>query len=301
MKRVFVSCPTSQGLNRAQQQMKTAIIKTLGDADLDAQLFGEVGIPLKVSWSFDKAEQLMSGCDAAVVLAFVRHSYKADDGQPVEFASEYNHYEGALAVAHKLPLLIIAEEGVSDRGITYHGGGRYIIPMPSSTKPAWLKGKAFRPYFEEWMKSVRERRDVFFGYCSKAQGTADAIIKHLQNVLNLSVLDWAVDFAPGQSILNRITEASEKCRAGIFLFTKDDELATSNGGAAPRDNVVFEAGFLMHAKASSRVLIILESGTKMPADLGGYIYASLRDRSSIDSIKDSLRQFSDSAFEVKIH
>jgi hypothetical protein len=120
MKRIFISCPTAQGLSPTQQKLKTAILKTLRDADLYPQLIGEYGSALKVSWSFDNAEQVMRGCDAAVVLAFVRHSYKVNNGQLVEFASEYNHYEGALAIAHKLPLLIIAEEGVSDRGITYH-------------------------------------------------------------------------------------------------------------------------------------------------------------------------------------
>ncbi|WP_447603718.1 TIR domain-containing protein [Nitrospira sp. Nam80] len=35
--------------------------------------------------------------------------------------------------------------------------------------------------------------------------------------------------------------------------------------------VVFEAGYFASAKGKKRVLIIRQSGTKMPADLGGDI------------------------------
>jgi predicted nucleotide-binding protein len=55
--------------------------------------------------------------------------------------------------------------------------------------------------------------------------------------------------------------------------------------------VVFEAGFFAHAKGKERVLIIRERGSKMPADLGGDIYASLTDRSNITPIKPVLRKF----------
>lgn len=59
---------------------------------------------------------------------------------------------------------------------------------------------------------------------------------------------------------------------GIFLFTKDNPLVgIDENQASPRDNVVFEAGYFMHAKGKERTLIIREEGTKMPADLGGNI------------------------------
>ncbi len=39
------------------------------------------------------------------------------------------------------------------------------------------------------------------------------------------------------------------------------------------------------------MLIIRETGSKMPADLGGDIYASLDDRTSIEPIERSLEAF----------
>jgi predicted nucleotide-binding protein len=80
---------------------------------------------------------------------------------------------------------------------------------------------------------------------------------------------------------------------GIFLFTRDDDLAATPFGpeAVPRDNVVFEAGYFIHSKGKERVLVIREEGAKMPADLGGDIYASLPDRDHIGPILESLRRF----------
>ena len=61
--------------------------------------------------------------------------------------------------------------------------------------------------------------------------------------------------------------------------------------AAPRDNVVFEAGYFIGVKGKRNVLIIRESGSKMPADLGGDIYAPLPDRASIAPIERTIEAF----------
>jgi predicted nucleotide-binding protein len=69
--------------------------------------------------------------------------------------------------------------------------------------------------------------------------------------------------------------------------------------AVPRDNVVFEAGFFANAKGPERVLIIREEGAKMPADLGGDIYAPLprrnRARPDISVVEPRIRRFLTSA------
>ena len=61
--------------------------------------------------------------------------------------------------------------------------------------------------------------------------------------------------------------------------------------AAPRDNVVFEAGYFIGVKGKRNVLIIRESGSKMPADLGGDIYAALPDRTTIAPIERPVKAF----------
>lgn len=44
-------------------------------------------------------------------------------------------------------------------------------------------------------------------------------------------------------------------------------------------------------KGRDSVLIVLENGAKMPADLGGDIYASLADKSDIEPIQDTVRRY----------
>ena len=42
------------------------------------------------------------------------------------------------------------------------------------------------------------------------------------------MLDWQTDFIAGRCILAQIEEAAARCNAGIFLFTKDDDLADAD-------------------------------------------------------------------------
>jgi len=106
-----------------------------------------------------------------------------------------------------------------------------------------------------------------------------------------------MDFRPGGSILGELENARAMCSCGIFLFSEDDPLEGSPGIAAPRDNVVFEAGYFVNAKGPERCLIIRHGEAKMPADLGGAIYVHLKtsDVSSIEGqLADLLRRRPDS-------
>ena len=77
------------------------------------------------------------------------------------------------------------------------------------------------------------------------------------------------------------------------MFTQDDELADAQAlsKAVPRDNVVFEAGYFMHAKGDKRTLMIIEAGVKIPADVGGQIYLNLQDRHKLGPIQDRVLKF----------
>jgi predicted nucleotide-binding protein len=96
-------------------------------------------------------------------------------------------------------------------------------------------------------------------------------------------------------LIGAAEHAAARSIAGVFLFTKDDDLAAQSNAvvAAPRDNVVFEAGYFIGLKGKRNVLVIRESSSKMPADLGGDVYAALPDRTSIAPIERSLASFLD--------
>jgi len=105
------------------------------------------------------------------------------------------------------------------------------------------------------------------------------------------VLNWAMDFRAGGSILSEIENARAACSCGVFLFSEDDPLEGTPGGAAPRDNVVFEAGYFMSSKGPERCLIIRHGEAKMPADVGGAIYVHLGKTADVGSIEARLSDF----------
>jgi predicted nucleotide-binding protein len=170
-----------------------------------------------------------------------------------------------------------------------------VVDFDEKDNQDWVKTNNFLIPFDYWRNKLYNRRDVFLAYCSSSSSTAAKVKEYLMTGLGATVLDWQTDFSPTDTILNQIEQATARCNAGIFLFTKDDFLKEKKTGAnaIPRDNVVFEAGFFIHAKGNSQVLIILEDGAKMPADLGGKIYASLPDKASIIPVKPVIKKFID--------
>jgi predicted nucleotide-binding protein len=163
--------------------------------------------------------------------------------------------------------------------------------MPQDANISWLSNATFRKSFKAWTQKMDERPDVFLGYCSEARSTAQSIHLYLKEKLNLSVMNWDMDFTGGGTVLEEIDRSSRLCTCGIFLFTKDDPLEGDKGHAAPRDNVVFEAGYFIRSKGKERVAIIREEGAKMPADLGGNIYIHLSNKDNTASIEGQLKDF----------
>ena len=289
--RIYLSTPVDQHLEPKQVAIKKAIIEGIEAEGFEPQEFFNRGIPLAMAWGFEAANDVMTRCQGAVVLAFSRWHWKDESGQITLMPTEYNHFEGALAIAHKLPLLVIAEEGVIDRGIVSTGAGLAITFIPPGTTPDRINRPRFQNQFQAWCDKVKSCPHVFLGYCSQARSTADQLTLYLERTLNVSVRNYTMDFQSGGTILYEIEKACRECLCGIFLFTKDDSLEGDANNAAPRDNVVFEAGYFMHAKGKERVLIIREDDAKMPADLGGNIYISLKDRNDISTIHTQLRNF----------
>ena len=289
--RIFISSPMDASLTTTQRAIKGAIIRKIISSGFEPQEFYVSGLPLRQAWDFENAEQIMRRCQGAIIFAFGKWEVIMPNNTLVILPTEYNHYEGALALALDKETLIIKEDVVASRGIAYNGGGHHILSIPQNAKPAWVNSNKFKAQFNDWIKSIQDRPHVFFGYAGKASDTANRIIKYL-NSIGVRVRDWQIDFQPAGTILDEIEESAKKALAGIFLFTKDDDfLVGDEVNAAPRDNVVFEAGYFMHAVGKERTLIIREKDTKMPADVGGTIYLELKSRKNTSSIETALRKF----------
>ena len=227
----------------------------------------------------------MRQCIGAVVFGFPRWT-----SQQKAHVGEYNHYEGAVAVTLGLPILLLKEEGVANRGIVSSGGGKFITYIPATADEKWVDDPNFVRRFNAWLRELEARKDIFLGYCSKSAGIAAQIQLRLEK-LGATVHNWAMDFRAGGSILSEIENARAACVRGVFLFSEDDPLEGAPGVAAPRDNVVFEAGYFMSSKGPERCLIIRHGDAKMPADVGGTIYVYLTKSADVSSIEGRLSDF----------
>jgi hypothetical protein len=48
-----------------------------------------------------------------------------------------------LTATHGLPLMLIVEEGVADRGVVWTGGGTTITRLPDDATPDWVDSLEF--------------------------------------------------------------------------------------------------------------------------------------------------------------
>lgn len=273
--------------------VKSAILDLLRGEGLDPQEFHVSGLPRGDSWTFDRAIDVMRQCDGAIILALARW---VDSKGLNPVPSEYSHFEGALAMARGIPTLVVAEEEMQKRGVLSQLGGSFVVQVPMQRSTAWIADRALlaEPPVQEWIKRVKGRYDVFFGYCSKANELAKNIRRFLE-ADGLRVHDWATAFRPGRTIMDEVQRAAVLSRCGLFLFTADDPIeGIQTAAAIPRDNVLLEAGYFMSAAGRSRTLVVREAGTKMPADLGGIIYLTIDDRSAWETtarqIADAIRE-----------
>jgi hypothetical protein len=283
-RRIFISSPIKKRLTERQRRISEAIVARIRAEKLIDQVFDVGGIPDR-RWTPENCLSVMRKCCGAVLIGFPRWS-SFEEGKPIELTTEFLHYEGVLAQAMRLPILTIVEEGVAERGVIKDP---LIIPMQKAE--SWVQTDDFNLGFNEWLREINERHDVFLGYCSKASPVANAVSEHLTK-MGLAVRDWKKDFRYGNSIIDEIAAAASDCSCAIFVFSPDDDLVQGTQQiAAPRDNVIFEAGYFMNARGRDRVLIMREGSAKMPADLGGNIYASLQDRNDLSAIEDAVTSF----------
>jgi hypothetical protein len=295
-RRVYISSARDIRLDARRNELKWAIIDEIEKLGYEAQVFGSPdggrGLAAGKSWSPERADEVMRRCVGAAVLGFPIWRVPRGD-ESVSLVTEYCHYEGAIARTYGLPILAVLEHGVEERVFFLSYGGDAFISAPAEADRTWVTTTDFDRFLQAWRRRLVDRRDVFLGYSRSSAESAEQIARYLEVELQATVWDWRTQFVPAASILKEIERAASGCTAGIFLFTRDDLLESTAGGdvAAPRDNVVFEAGYFTHAKGKDRVLIIREQGSKFPADLGGDIYAPLSSRADISSVKPAIRIF----------
>jgi hypothetical protein len=282
--KVKVSVPKFENLTHKQQVFTEAVYEKLDKEGLTVITgLSEMDVT-------DRYQQIKR-CQGVVVLAFAMWSAKRlsekNMGERVVLASDLVQLHTTLALAAGCPLLVFMEKSITLRGILRPNFVPKPVRLPKELDPAFLNDLAPASRIASWLDKVRKHKHIFLGYCSSATETAAKIRSFLER-LGLSVFDWT-NFQPAGTLYTRIEEAAAQTACGIFLFTSDDE--TSDPAVrAPRDNVIFEAGYFSAAKGKQNTLIILEAGARVPTDLGGEIFIQLRDRNKIANVQADLRR-----------
>src|SRR4029079_13315116 len=113
---------------------------------------------------------------------------------------------------------------------------------------------------------------IFLGSSGKQAKLVQALTHGLAEVADVE--PWTTVFNPGVSTLDRLVGLTREGDFAAFVFAQDawtgspaDPAAT--GQAAPRDNVVFEAGLFGGALGMRRTFILHAKGAKLPTDLLG--------------------------------
>lgn len=291
-RRIFFSGPREKYLDPRRRGLRAAILGEIVRLGYEPTAYGtrEGGIGLAdTAWSRDKAIDAMRRCVGAVLLGVPYWTARRDSGD-VGLVSEYCHYEGAVAAALGLPILVLLEAGTAERVAFLSHGGDSMFELPADADADWVRHPDFQDPLRQWQKRIARRADVFLGFSSQSAGIAADIDRHLEGI-GVSVVNWMGDSKGAGNILAEIEAAAAACTGGIFLFTEDDRLeSTPDAIPAPRDNVVFEAGYFMHAKGKERVLIVREGDSKMPSDLGGYIYLPYA-RGDTQSVLEGVESF----------
>jgi hypothetical protein len=292
-RRIFISAPRDIRLDQPRIKIKQAIVDEIKRVGYEPQIFltpgGGEGLPAGAGWSLRDVERVARRCVGAAIIGLPFWKTTLE-GRDAWLPTDYCAYEAGVAHALGLPILAVSVGGIERRGIFEEHAQVHAISIPFQEDLSWLQAESFRGPLANWKRDIEQRRDVFLGYCSKAAGTAAQIQLRLAR-LGASVHNWEMDFRSGRSILSEIERAKAKCSCGIFLFSEDDPLEGMAGGAAPRDNVVFEAGYFMSAKGSERCLIVRHGEAKMPADIGGAIYVHLSKTADVSSIESRLSDF----------
>lgn len=283
---IRISSPKLENLSKAQRRFRDAIVDRIESKEL------RVLDDLAASANLEDGLAQFRMCHGVVVLAFSQWNAERlhrEQNKSIVLTSEFSHIESVMAAACNRPLLVLRDKLLAERGVLRGGYLPQVAKIPNSLSEDWIDSDEFGREFDKWVQKVKRFRHVFLGYSSQSTETGGSLHAYLSEDLGLKVFDWH-DFRPGDSIWESIVKVEQSTNCGLFLFMADDKLTAGNKREfAPRDNVVFEAGYFAGAKGRNGSLVIGEKGAKIPTDLGGILYLELVNRGDISPIKAKLR------------
>src|SRR4051794_14613346 len=95
-------------------------------------------------WHIDTVNEVARRCVGGIVIGLPRWPALPPYAN---FATEYNHYEGAVLHTLDTPMLVLAQQDVADRCIFNHGAGHFITNFPVDADRSWLESQTFKGCF----------------------------------------------------------------------------------------------------------------------------------------------------------
>lgn len=120
--------------------------------------------------------------------------------------------------------------------------------------------------------TAEERRPrIFIGSSTEGLAVAEAIQLGLDDVAECTVWNQSA-FEPGKTVIESLVDIAREFDFAILIWTADDSV-TKRGAtaAAPRDNMIFEAGLFTGTLGRARTFLVYcrEEPVAFPSDLAG--------------------------------
>ncbi len=93
---------------------------------------------------------------------------------------------------------------------------------------------------------------------------------HIERDLDIRTLELAQEPNRGRTVLQKLTEESDRCSYAVVVMTGDDE--TPGDAPRARQNVMHEIGFFQGKFGLPSVSLLYEEGTEVPSNIHGLVY-----------------------------
>jgi hypothetical protein len=186
--------------------------------------------------------------------------------------SEGNHFEAGLALAYKVPLFVIREEGVQERGIASYGTVHELAIMPRGATRAWVETDDFQSGFESWCREVKRRRErrVFIGHGHSPDW--EELREFIEKDLSLLWDEFNRVPIAGRTAAERLSEMLDEVGVAFLVMTAEDEQA--DGEVRARSNVIHEAGLVQGRLGFQKAILLVEDGCEAFSNVHGLGYIS---------------------------
>lgn len=119
-------------------------------------------------------------------------------------------------------------------------------------------------------------RRIFIGSSRESLPIARQVAAVIERIDNMEAILWEDSFKPGDITFMNIENIAAYIDGALFIAAPDDRATIREiEYMTPRDNVIFEYGFLVSRLTRSRVAMCFFDDTKLPTDISDVTYFSL--------------------------